>query len=253
MDKFLSMKAKYKISCYISSSVDEECKEKMEKVLNFVGQAIPLLTMGLAAEKARTQHEILLMEQDILLIELLIGDLFKKLSKKAGLEDREPPEIEQMLLRTLEYSLVDFLEQRFKEDASLSMEELQVFLAKILDDFLTMKEAFNIQKKELAKKIDITPEPEIVKDICKLGIPKKDSRHILSAMQHTFSNNLTAVFASFDYKHIVNFQEQIYLHWKFQVCDPLYAYSHLRNEKTFEELVNSRSRKKQSSIADWNP
>ena len=252
MDKFLSMKAKYNIPCYISSSVDEECKEKIEEVLDFIGDNILLLRMRLAREKARTQHEILLTEEDILLIELLTGDLFKELSEKARLEG-EPPEIEQNLLRSLEYSLVDFFEQRFKENTSLSMKELEVFLAKVVEDFLLMKEAFNIQKKELAQKIDITPEPDIVKDICDLGIPEKDSRHILSAMQYKFDRNILTVFLSFDYKHVVNFQEEIYMHWKFQVCDPLYAYYHLKSEKTFEELVNSRSRQRQSSIVDWNP
>ena len=253
MDKFLSVKAKYNIPCYISSSVDEECKEKIDEVLDFVGDNILLLRMRLAGEKARTEREILLTEEDILLIELLMGDLFKELSEKARLEGREPPEIEQSLLRTLEYSLLDFLEQKFKESASLSIEELEVFLAEVLNNFLFMKEAFNIQKKELAQKIDITPESGIVKDICKLGIPEKDSRHILSAMQYAFNRNVSTVFLSFDFKHVVNFQEQIYLHWKFQVCDPLYAYYHLRNEKTFEELADSRYRKKQSSIVDWSP
>ena len=244
MDKFLGMKAKYGIPCYISSSVDEECKEKIDEVLDFIGENILLLRMRLAGEKSRAQHEILLTEEDNLLIELLASDLFKELSEKARLEGREPPEIEQTLLRTLEYSLVDFLEEKFKESASLSMEELEVFLAGILDNFLLMKEAFYIQKKELAQKINITPEPQIVKDICDLGIPEEDSRHILSAMQYKFNRNLPTVFLSFDYKHVVNFQEQIYIRWKFQVCDPLYAFYHLRYEKAFEELVNSRSPKR---------
>jgi hypothetical protein len=204
--------------------------------------------MRLAGEKSRLQHEIILTEQDILLIELLIGDLFKELSEKARSKGREPPEIEQTLLRMLEDALVDFLEQRFKENASLSIDELEVFLARCLDDFLYIKDAFNIQKKHLAQKIDVTPDSKIVDEICKLGVPRKDSIHIASAMQYAFSNNLSAVFISVDYKDIVNFQEKLYMRFKIQVCDPIYAYHHLKNEKTFKDLVDSRSRKIQHSI-----
>lgn len=252
IEKFLSVKAKYNIPCYISSSVEAECKEKIGKVLNFLGDNILLLRMRLAGEKTRIQHEIILTEQDILLIELLVGDLFKELSEKAKSEGREPPEVEQTLLRTLEDSLVDFLEQRFKENASISIDELEAFLAKCLDDFLYIKEAFDIQQKSLVQKLEISPDSKVVDEICRLGIHRKDSIHIVSAMQYAFSNNLSPVFISVDYKDIVNFQEQLYLLFKFQVCDPLYAYHHLKKEETFKELVDSRSRRRQYSLVDWS-
>ena len=239
MEKFLTIKGKYGIPCFISSSVENECEERIGRVLDFIGVSMTLLRMRLSGEKTRTQHEIILTEQDILLIELLIQGLFRELSSRTKSEIGEIPEIEQTLLRALEYSVVDFFEQKFKENASLSMIELEVFLANCLNDFLDIKEAFRIQKRNLTQKKDITPEPKLVEEIQKIGVPKKDAEHIASAIQYIFPNKLSGVFLSFDYKHIVNFQEQIYEQFKFQVCDPIYAYWHLKYEETFRELIES--------------
>lgn len=147
MEKFLTTKEKYGIPCYISSSVENECEERIGRVLDFIGESISLLRMRLAGEKTKTQHEIILTEQDILLIELLMRELYRELSQKAKSEGEEIPEIEQTLLRTLEDSLVDFLEQKFKEDASLSIIELEVFLAKSLNDFWISRKHLKFKKR----------------------------------------------------------------------------------------------------------
>jgi len=216
LEKFLTTKVKYGIPCYVSSSVEDECNERIVRVLDFMGESMSLLRMRLAGEKTKTQHEIILTEQDILLIELLMRGLYRELSEKAKSEGEEVPEIEQTLLRTLEDSLVDFFEERFKE-------------------------AFKVQKKTMAHKKDITPDSMLVEEIHRVGVPKKDAAHVASALQYISSNTLLGVFVSLDYKHIVNFQEQIYEKFKFQVCDPVYAYWHLNYEETFRELIESRS------------
>ena len=252
IERFLNIKTKYAVPCYISSSVDGECEEKINNILDFIGDNITLLEMRLAGEKTRTQHEIVITEQDIILVELLISDLFKELSQKAREEGRQVPEIEQQFLRILEESVVDFLEEKFKENASLTMKELGNFLAKCLDDFVNIKEAFRIQRKSLAQKKDITPDSRIVDEIKKLGIPTKDSYHIASAIDYAASNDFSAIFISVDYKTILNFREELYKQFKFQVCDPVYAYHHLKNEEVFRDLIDFRSLSRQSSITDYS-
>lgn len=226
--------------CYISSSVKEESIEKIKEILDFIGDSVFSLRMHVAGEKSKTQHEIILMEPDIFLIELLTGDLFKELTNKAISEGREPPDIEQEILRTLELSLVDFLEQKFRERASLSIVELDNFLAECLDKYLDIEEAFNIQMKTLTQEIPIDPDPLLIQKVCRIGVPEKDGGHIASAMQYAFSNNLSTVFISVDYKHIVSLQAELYEQFKFQVSDPVYAFYHLKNEDAFRELVRSR-------------
>jgi len=228
------------VPCYISSSVKDECDEKIRELLDFVGSSIVSLRMHIAGEKTKTQHEIVITEPDILLIELLVGDLFKELTEKAKTEGREPPDIEQNLLRLLEGSLVDFFEQEFKKHASLSMEELESFLAQCLDKFLYIEEAFHLQMKSLTQKIQIDPDSTVINEINRIGIPKEDGTHIASAMQYSLSNKTSTVFVSVDYKHIINFQVQLYERFKFQVSDPVYAFYHLKNEDVFRDVVALR-------------
>jgi cysteinyl-tRNA synthetase len=215
IEKLFVLKSRYNVNCRISSSVEEECLEKLENLLNFIGENTTLLKMHIAGEKSRNQNEIIIEEPDIILIELLMRDRFNKLSQKARTEGRPSPEIEQELLRILEETLVDFLEEKLKSSAILRMEEIDAFLAKCLKDFLQIRNAFREQMKQIALKTDIDPDSELVDEIKKLGIPKKDSIHIASAMQFAATNNLSTVFVTVDYKTIINFQEQLYNQFKF--------------------------------------
>jgi hypothetical protein len=251
IEKFWNNRKIHNIPYYLSSSVEKECNDKMENILDFIGDNILLLKMHIAGEKSRTQHEIMLGEQDIVLIELLIKDRFNELSQKAHSEGRQIPEIEQEFLRTLEESLADFLEERFKENASLRMEEIDNFLAKCLDDFLFIKEAFKEYRKSLTPIIQVEPDPKMVENIKKIGVPTKDSLHIASAMEYALSHKLSAVFVSVDYRTILCFQEELYQSFGVQVCDPVYAYHHLKNQEAFRNFVLSRSHKRQSSITAY--
>jgi len=248
IERLWGIKTKYHMPCYISSSVKEECVGKIRDILDFIGASILSLRMHIAGEKTKTQHEIILMEPDILTIELLFGDLFRELTDKAKSEGKEPPEIEQSLLRNLEYSLIDFLEQKFKEHASLPMEELENFLAECLDKYLYIEEAFNIQMRNLSQEAIIAPDQQLVEKVCKVGLPAKDSKHVASVIQYASSNNVPTVFVSVDYKHILSFQVELYDNFKLQVSDPIYALHHLRNEDAFKELVTSRKRRVSSAI-----
>ena len=251
IEKLWNIRKIHSIPCYISSSVEKECNEKMDDILNFIGDNILLLKMHIAGEKSKTQHEIILGEQDLVLIELLIKDRFNELSQKAHSEGRQIPEIEQEFLRTLEEELVDFLEGKFKESASLHMEEIDNFLAKCLNDFLFIREAFKEQRRSLSQMIEVEPDSRTVENIKRLGIPTKDSFHIASAMKYALSNKLSAVFVSVDYRTILRFQEDLYQNFGVQACDPVYAYYHLKNQEGFRSMVFSRSRNRQSSIATY--
>lgn len=225
----------------------------MNDILDFIGDSILLLKMHIAGEKSRTQNEIVLGEQDLVLVELLIKDRFNELSQKAHLEGRQIPEIEQQFLRTLEESLVEFLEGRFRESASLHMEEIDNFLAKCLSDFTIIQEVFKEYRRRLCPIIDIEPDTGEIDNIKKIGIPTKDSVHIASAMEHALSHKLSAVFVSVDYRTILCYQEELYQKLAIQVCDPIYVYQHLKNQEAFKSLVLSRSRNRQSAITAWQP
>jgi hypothetical protein len=251
MEKFWNSRKIHNIPYYISSSVEKECNDKMNAILDFIGDNILLLKMHIGGEKCRTQHEIILGEQDLVLVELLIKDRFNELSQKARLEGRQIPEIEQTFLRTLEESLVDFLEEKFRETAALHMEEINNFLANALNDFQLVKEAFKEYRKRLCPIIEIEPDHREADPIKKIGVPTKDSLHIASATKYASSHNLSAVFVSVDYKTILCFQEELCEKNGVQVCDPIYAYHHLKNQEAFKNLVLSRSRSRQSAITAY--
>lgn len=242
LEKFFGIVSKYKIPCYISSSVERECRKKIKSLLEFIGESILLLKMRIAAEKTKEQHEAILMEPDILLVELLISDIFRELTEEAKLKGREPPQIEQNMLRTLEHSIVDFLEERFRTHASLSLDELDVFLAECLKAYVEIEDAFNLQLRSIAQNIPIDPDSRLVDEISKTGIPDTDSTHVASAIQYSISEKLSTVYVSLDYRHIINFQMQIYEKFKFQVSDPTYAFYHLRHEEAFKKLIELRKK-----------
>lgn len=251
IEKFWSARKINGIPCYISSSVEKECDERMEDILNFIGEDILLLKMHIGGEKCKTQHEIILGEQDLILIELLIKDRFNELSQKAKSEGRRIPELEQEFLRTLEESLVEFLEGKFKENASLRMNEIDNFLARCLDEFLVIKEAFKEYRKGLGQITEVEPDSKMVESVKKLGVPTKDSSHIVSAMQYAEKKKLSTVFVSVDYRTILCFQEELYQNFKVQASDPIYAYYHLKNQEDFKNMVRSRSQNRQSSIVAY--
>lgn len=126
MDKFRKDVLTYAIPCYVSESVQKECKEKLEKNTNFVGDTFRKMAEA-NLQGVQVQRKSLSSPptyEDIKVLEDMFILLYRNL---------KPLDILQSPLQAIEEWVVQFLEKEISHPSALSIE---AFIKKMIGLYL---------------------------------------------------------------------------------------------------------------------
>jgi hypothetical protein len=216
---------RYSITCYVAQGVIKECKDKIKKTTDFLGDMLkktivaylegPISKRNL--NESRPSNDDLRIIRDAFLVINqnarhfdLISDPFQ------AIEEWVVIELERELAKPTGKSLEDFL-------ISLTSIILQE-ITSLENDFERIVEF----EAEYIKKSDQVPDATTSALLSVNGIHNPDCDHISVACAHYNKTKQKAVFLTFDYRTII-------LHW-FRIqrlsgvvcCDPIYGLSCLR-------------------------
>jgi len=215
----------YKIPCYISDSVQNECKDKIEKALNFVGQIVKD-TINLRLEEERTRRRISLTSpissDDIIALEKTFSLLHGAM--KASHKLTNPIEVIEEW--TIKY-LGEKLEQGTIFDKNQFMMELVKNILKVTSSIQDPYDELVTFERSFARKINVVIDLRIVDSLLNIDIHKPDSIHLACAWCHQINSNERTVFVTFDFSSIISKQDEIRKLLNLVCCDPLYAIYHL--------------------------
>jgi len=227
IDKFKKDVDFHRIPCYICSSVERECKEKIESTLDFLGNVVRESVKFVLEESMRHRHVPTtspIASEDIIALEELFSTLHG-----AARAIRPVPLVNP--IRIVEEWVTIFLGEKLEQGATIDISQFQrELVAKLLlltssiedpyDELVTFERSF-------AKKISISTEATIVDSLHGIGIHDPDAIHIASAVAHQTNNHEKAVFVTLDYGSIIAKQDEIKRVVNIICCDPLYAIYHL--------------------------
>jgi len=229
LEKLLSDIEKYKIDCFASSSVYSKLSEIVSEVNASIADSARKLICYLREKKKPTSsssNELspFSMKSDIFLIEKFFRDEFRQLSRE---EEKEG-------LRRVEYLLVGHLEQALKNHGeTVRTQEIVSFIENLLVDINKWSDARNTAMLQIRQDIQektIVVDRGLQKTIkMEFFMSDEDSSHVGSAFQYQTKENTMVIFVSIDYKHIINWQEEIFSKLKLMCSDPIYAVHHLRH------------------------
>jgi len=218
---------KNKLDCFASSSVYDRLSKIVEKVNASIADVARKLVSCLREQKKPTSpgsNELLpfSIKSDLFLIEKFFRDEFRQLSSE---EEKEG-------LRRVEYMLVDYLEQQLRNHGeTVRTEEVVSFIENLLVEINKWSDARNTAMLQVQQKVE---RKEIIVDSVlqqifkeEFGWGDEDSSNTASALQYQDEQNVWVVFVSTDYKHIINWQEEIFSKLKLMCSDPIYAVHHL--------------------------
>jgi len=227
IDKFKKDASLYGIPCYICNSVEQECDEKVEATLNFLGT---VLREGVRVhlEESRKKRGIsiasTITSEDVIVFGEIFS-LFHRAVKAAKLSLSNP-------IRIIEEWAVTFLGEKLEQGVAI---EISQFLTELVKKILKVTSSIQDPYDELVtfersftKKIGIAIDPSIVDSVKGIGIHDPDATHLASAFSHQTSKNEKTVFVTLDYTSVLSKQDYIKRLLNIVCCDPLYAIYHLK-------------------------
>jgi len=226
IDKFKKDVETNGISCYISDSVESECREKIQNTTDFLGNIIRE-SIKTALEESRKKRKILttvpITHEDIIALE----ELFSALHGTARQILRETPLLSPV--RIVEEWVVTFLGEKLQQRVTID-EFLVELVKKLLALTSSLQDSYDelvTYERRFAKKINISVDTRITNSLKNIEIHEPDATHIASAFSHQTTSKEKTVFVSLDYASIIRKQTEIKKQLNIVCCDPLYAIHHL--------------------------
>jgi len=226
MSKFKNDVKQYNITCYVSQGVIDECKEKLEKTTDFLGNILRD-TIVVYLEGIRTNPRDLSCtepsNEDLHIIE----ETFLTVNQAAREFDlvSDP-------FQAVEEWVVAELEREMRKSKKSSLSDLVLKLtAAIMKEINDLESDFErIVELEADYIIKSTQAPcaEIRDILVQNGIHRPDADHISVIESHRRNLSGKAIFLTFDYKSIILRAKMIRRLTNIDCCDPLYGVSYLR-------------------------
>jgi len=225
LKKFERDRNRFKIKCFVSSSVVEECGKLLDDFIDFLQKIITDFRTVLTARKMRKKGFLPLEKSDILFTESFFADKYRKIF---GVRHDPRRNAKIRRLRELEELVVVLMEEEVGKSLT-SVEFLKKMVSKFLETVNTFRNRFEtfIYQKNLAEEMPIPPKEEVIQKLKELGVFGMDAVHLASAYHYQEKENNKVVFVSFDYTHIVNKSKEIYRSIRLRCTDPLYAIHYL--------------------------
>jgi hypothetical protein len=225
LDKFKKDVNLHGIQCFFTQSVKDECDEKIERTLNFLGSVIResvAITLEDSMRRKNTPIDSPMTAEDIVALEELFSMLHG--ATRATLQLTSP-------IQVVEEWSVAFLGERLQQRTATSISQFLVELVKKIlslsgsiqdpyDDLVTYEASY-------AKSKNIVVDAPIVDSLRGLGVHEPDATHVACAICHSVRSGEKSVFVTFDYGSILSKKEDIKGTFNQICCDPIYALYHL--------------------------
>lgn len=216
-----------KIPCYISDSVKDEVKSKVQKTTDFLGNIVRE-TVSTALVEARNKRKISLNAPIDFYDVKALEDLF---SEYHGTTRRQGSLVGP--LSEVEQWSIQFIADKLNNGLDITIEEFLVELTKTLLVSISAIEDVCDNLVEFEKghiRTKVVQVDTKIKQIAKLaegyGVHHPDSMHIACAYQYQSLKNEQAVFATEDYG-IIKQKQSLWEHnIHIEISDPLYAFYH---------------------------
>lgn len=215
----------YKIPCFISDSVRDECKEKVEGTINAVGYIVKN-TIKLSLEEARkrrgVQQDFPIDSYDVIELERVFSNLYSKM--KGTYKFTTPIQI-------IEEWTISFLQTTLEKGKPVTVNQFILELVKSLlkvssiiqdpyDELITFEKGFiNVINSKLDQKI--------INELLLIGVHETDAKHIAAAFDYNLRSHKKIVFVTFDYGTIIRNRSKIKAKVGIVCCGPLYAVHYL--------------------------
>lgn len=231
MDKFKRDVKNYTISCYVSETVINECKKKVTKTVDFVGNLLSNIIAGYL-EKLGTPYQRDLAVTPISNDDLhIIRTAFLEIGSNARKFDlfSDPFQaVEEWIVEKYEGEL-----DKAKKPTIYSL--LTQLTAIILKEVNSLQSDFEslieLEASYIVQSIEI-PDPLISAILVNNGIHQTDADNISVISSHQKNNHNKAIFLTFDYSTILRnwakIQNSNVKLNNINCCDPIYGLSFLR-------------------------
>jgi len=203
----------YKIPCYVSATVVNECTFKINSTYNFVGINLSNFLKNTILAKG------ILYSSPISSINVrIIETFFLNLKKPQGSLNA--------LLDKIEFYIVTKLESLRLKQPNLDFQSFMIDLvADILSEVSQIRILYDslvLVDEKIAKKVNTSYDPNTVKTLEGYGLEYSDATHIASVYSYQNTNKIKSVFVTTD-KVILTRNSIIYNTLKVNCCDPIYA------------------------------
>lgn len=226
IEKFKKDAYNYGILCYISNSVKEEIKEKIQRTTDFLGNILRQ-TIKYQLEEFRKKRKISLSDpidpDDIKALEVLFS-YYHDTIRKTKTAMPTPFSI-------VEEWIISFLGEKIDKGIAINIDELLAELVKnllkITSSITDLYDYLVEFEKGYLKVKNISPDSRLIRSLEQLGFHKKDATHIASVILYQLQTNEKAVFVTLDFSSILSKREELRKKLKLECSDPLYAIYHL--------------------------
>ncbi|MEM0356963.1 MAG: hypothetical protein QXL77_01105 [Candidatus Bathyarchaeia archaeon] len=229
IDKLKKDVHKYNITCYVSNSVEEECKTKIEKTVDFIDNVLRK-TIIIFLEKGPYQQRELdkckISNEDLHLLNDAFLTLMKSQSSKKGQSPLMDP------IRAIEEYVVIKMEEEIEKNSQITLSEfIKRITALILKETTRIKSEFQrliLFEGDYITRSDQKEDPLVTAKLVQSAkIHYDDAVHISIVASHKKEKG-EAVFLTFDYHSILSKHNEIRKICDVVCCDPIYGLSYLR-------------------------
>lgn len=217
---------KYNITCYVSNSVEEECKTKINNTVDFIDNVLRK-TIIIFLEKGPYQQRELdkckISNEDLHLLNTAFLTLMKSGKKVGPLTDP---------IRAIEEYIVIKIEEEIEKNSQITLLEfIKKITALILKETTRIKSEFQrliIFEGDYITRSEQKEDPLITAKLEQSAkIHHDDAVHISIVASHKKEKG-EAVFLTFDYNSILSKHDEIRKICEVVCCDPIYGLSYLR-------------------------
>lgn len=221
VDKLKSDAAFYRVPCYMSNSVKQECSDKVQKTTNFLGTTVRDV-IKIELENARNKNGIPLTSPMTSSDVLVLEELFLAFNYAARATKMALPSP----LADVEEWAITYLGEQLQKGAAIDvptfMTELVKKLLKVTSLVINQYDELVTFQKGFASTLNLALNPATVNSMLQLGLHDPDATHIAYAADNKTKNNQRTVFVTLDYDSISKKHVLKKLHG-IACCDPLYA------------------------------
>jgi len=227
MRKFKEDVEKYSITCYVSKSVIKECKDKLAKTTDFLGNVLKdVIKVSLEGIISPRKLDTAIVSNNDFHI---IKETFLTVNQTARNFDlvTDPFQvIEEWIVEKMEKEMEKpknkrvTLDKFVKRITAVILEET----TRLVSNFERLVEL----EADYIVKSNQTEDPQVLQILVNNGIEQSDATHISVVASHQKNVGGKAIFLTFDYKTILRRWKQIKRLTQVVCCDPIYGLSHLR-------------------------
>lgn len=229
MTKFRKDVNKHNITCFVSSSVVQECQTKITNTTMFLDNVLRkeiikylegLVTKRDLSQSKVSNDDLFAIKDAFLYVGKTVRDSRLFIDPFEAIEEWIVEKLEEEVEKPEKVTLEKFL-------STLTIAIIQE-ITKLENDFENLVELEN----DYVTNSDQPPNAEIIKILERHGMQKLDATHISVVYSHQKARGNKAVFLTFDYKTIILKWEDIQNRnpkiMEIDCCDPIYGLSFLR-------------------------